>query len=309
MADNERAEALIHGLLERVRLRAPSLIVTVLGDSIAPHGGSFWIGSMIEAMATFGLNERLVRTAIFRLTKEEWLTATQIGRRSYYSLTPRGIKRFEEAFHRVYDMPDGPWDGTWTLAMLDGQAIAAEDRDKIRRELTWAGFGTASNFVYAHASMGANEARDKLADLGILDHALILRSRIEYPGDDEAALAFVRRCWDLDQIASQYAGFLESFRPIWHALRDGMAPSPATAFMIRTLLIHEYRRLTLRDPQLPAELMAHDWEGAAARTLTRNIYRKVTPGVERYLTRNFETADGPLPEAAASFRTRFGGLD
>lgn len=309
MADNDRAEALITSLLTRLTLRAPSLIITVLGDAIAAHGGSFWIGSMIEAMAPFGLNERLVRTSIFRLTRENWLTATQIGRRSYYSLTGSGIKRFEEAFHRVYDVPGGPWDGTWTLAMVDSATIAPEDRDRIRREMTWAGFGTASNFVFAHATLDTAGVRGKLADLGILDQTVILSSRIEWPASDEATLAFVRRCWDLDRIAQQYAGFLESFRPLWHAIRDRAHISPETAFMVRTLLIHEYRRLTLRDPQLPAELTAPDWEGAAARTLTRNIYRRVAADAERYLTNTFETADGPLPAAAAAFRTRFGGLD
>ncbi len=304
-----RAGSMIDDIIREAKLRAPSLIITVLGDSIAPHGGSFWIGSMIEAMAPFGLNERLVRTAIFRLAREDWLSSTQIGRRSYYSLTSSGLKRFEEAFHRVYDLPDGPWEGTWTLAVVDGASIAPEQRDKVRREMTWAGFGTASSFVFAHATMGVEGAREKLADLGILDRAVILRSRIEWPASDEATLAFVRRCWDLDQIAAQYAEFLDRFRPLLQALRDSGEVAPEAAFIIRTLLIHEYRRLTLRDPQLPAELIAPDWEGAAARTLTRNIYRRVTPAVERHLAQTFETADGPLPAAGAPFCTRFGGLD
>lgn len=309
MAGNDRLEGQIEDLMAQLKLRAPSLIVTVLGDSIAPHGGNFWIGSMIDLMAPFGLNERLVRTSIFRLTKENWLSATQVGRRSFYNLTTRGLRRFEEAFHRVYEMDDSPWDGEWTLAMLDAGATAPEDRERVRRELTWAGFGTASNFVFAHATMTPVDVREKLADMDLLDHALILRSRIEWPTDDEATHAFVRRCWDLDQIAEQYAEFLENFRPLWHLLRDNGEAAPETCFMIRTLLIHEYRRLTLRDPQLPMELISTDWEGTAARTLSRNIYRHVSPGAERHILGCVETMDGPLPSVSARFQARFGGLD
>lgn len=309
MSGQNRVDAMIAALINEVRPRAPSLIVTVLGDSIAPRGGRFWIGSLIDAMAPFGLNERLVRTAIFRLTREDWLSATQIGRRSYYSLTASALKRFDEAFHRVYDMPGGPWDGDWTMAMVDSAAVAPEQREKIRRELTWAGFGTASGLVFVHATLPPMAVRDKLADLGILDGALVLRSRIEWPGTEDAAVAFVRRCWDLDHMATQYNRFLDMFRPLWHMLRDNGEVSPEACFVIRTLLIHEYRRLTLRDPQLPAELTAPDWVGTAARTLTRNIYRRVTPGTDQHLSATVETAEGPLPSASSAFLERFGGLD
>ncbi|MEX1147658.1 MAG: phenylacetic acid degradation operon negative regulatory protein PaaX [Sphingomonadales bacterium] len=307
--NGNRIDVLIGNIMGEARARAPSLIVTVLGDAIAPRGGRFWIGSLIEAMAPFGLNDRLVRTAIFRLTREDWLIATQMGRRSYYSLTRSAIKRFDEAFHRVYEADHQPWTGEWTLAMVDSAAVPAEARERIRRELTWAGFGIASAQMYAHATLPPAAVRDKLADLGILDGALVLRSRIDWPKTDTAAHAFVRRCWDLDQIASQYARFLDCFRPLWQAIRDNGPVSDRACFMIRTLLIHEYRRLTLRDPQLPRELTATDWEGSAARTLTRNIYRRVTPGTEEFLTATIETAEGPLPAASRAFHTRFDDLD
>ena len=54
----------------RPTLRAGSLITTVFGDSIAPRGGTVWLGSLIRAMAEFGVNERLVRTSVFRLARE-----------------------------------------------------------------------------------------------------------------------------------------------------------------------------------------------------------------------------------------------
>ena len=61
-------------------LRAKSLLMTLFGDAIAPHGGSIWLGSLIELMALFGgttkpVMAHLVRTG--RLTKADIHDAEQ----------------------------------------------------------------------------------------------------------------------------------------------------------------------------------------------------------------------------------------
>src|SRR5262245_30400059 len=82
--------------------RANSLIITIYGDFIAPHGGTIWLGSVIKLVEPLGLNERVVRTSVYRLSQEKWLVSQQIGRKSYYSLTASGRKRFEHAYRRIY---------------------------------------------------------------------------------------------------------------------------------------------------------------------------------------------------------------
>ncbi len=67
-----------------------------------PTAAPSWLGSLIQLLEPIGINERLIRTSIFRLTKEGWLTAEKVGRRSYYSLTGTGRRRFDKAFKRVY---------------------------------------------------------------------------------------------------------------------------------------------------------------------------------------------------------------
>ena len=42
--------------------RVPSLIVTVWGDALVPHGGTAWLATLIALLAGFGVNERAVRT-------------------------------------------------------------------------------------------------------------------------------------------------------------------------------------------------------------------------------------------------------
>ena len=120
-----------------------------------------------------------------------------------------------------------------------------------------------------------------------------------------------RSCWSLDDIDARYQSFVQSFRPLITALSAKSKKaqlSDKSAFIVRTLLIQEYRKVLLRDPWLPSELLPANWHGAAAYQLCRNLYRIVYAGADAYLDDTIETADGPLPPPGPSFLQRFGGL-
>src|SRR3974377_826359 len=102
MGEDAEFAAMTDNLAGRLRLNMKSLIVTLFGDAILPHGGSIWLGSLAALAAPFGCNERVVRTSVFRLSKEGWLTAAQEGRRSCYSLTDSARLRFEAADRIIY---------------------------------------------------------------------------------------------------------------------------------------------------------------------------------------------------------------
>jgi phenylacetic acid degradation operon negative regulatory protein len=72
--------------------------------------------------------------------------------------------------------------------------------------------------------------------------------------------------------------------------------------------MHEFRRTLLRDPQLPEQLLPHDWPGSTARQLCHELYVLTQKEAENYLMSVLETASGRLPEAAPYFYERFGGL-
>ncbi|MBL4667050.1 MAG: hypothetical protein JKY04_06705, partial [Sneathiella sp.] len=121
----------IMGLPEKLDLKARSLLVTVWGDSIVPHGGTVWLGSLIDLVAPFGLNERAVRTSVFRLKNEKTLSSHQEGRRSFYTLTPSGQHRFEEATKRIYNRFGEVWHGEWTLLFSERRKIADETKRQL----------------------------------------------------------------------------------------------------------------------------------------------------------------------------------
>ena len=118
----------------------------------------------------------------------------------------------------------------------------------------------------------------------------------------------MHECWNLETLSQDYQVFLDRFRPILRTLDGQTDLDPEQCFQLRTLLIHHYRRLLLRDPRLPEKLLPADWVGTSARILCRNIYRQIFQPAELYLSKTQETADGPLPDPAPHFFKRFGGL-
>jgi phenylacetic acid degradation operon negative regulatory protein len=59
---------------------------------------------------------------------------------------------------------------------------------------------------------------------------------------------------------------------------------------------------------LPAALLPADWVGADAQQLCRDLYAKVFPASEEYLSATVQTQAGALPAPATEIFSRFGGL-
>ncbi len=302
-------EAVCDGLVRAFRaqptLRAGSLITTVYGDSIAPRGGTVWLGSLIAAMAEFGISERLVRTSVFRLQRDDWLSSHQVGRRSYYSLTPAGRDRFATATHRIYGAPADQWDGRWCLLLLS--ALNAVTRDLVRKECGWLGFGALSANVLAHPAPDADDLQKTLQRLGVADDVVVIRGEA---ADSEGAMRkLAYASWNLDDLDSRYRNVVEMFSPAFEAVVSDDELTPRIAFVIQTLLIQEYRKVLLRDPQLPQELLPDAWHGTSAYTLCRDLYRALYKASNEYVHTNMETEEGALPAPSGEYFKRFGGLD
>jgi len=287
--------------------RANSLIVTIYGDMIAPHGGAVWLGGFIRLVEPLGLNARLVRTSVFRLSREKWLVSEQIGRRSFYSLTEAGHRRFEHAYRRIYEDARNSWDGEWRLVLLAGDALAPAARDALRRELLWEGYGAIAPGVLAHPSARSEELMAILQAAGAHDKVVALQARTLGALSSRPLKDIVDQCWRLGEVAAAYQDFVDAFRPVARAMR-GRDVDARQCFIARTLLMHEFRRVQLRDPLLPRQLLPAEWPGDTARALCRDIYAACWRGSEAYLMTALETPDGPLRAADESAQSRFAGL-
>ena len=287
----------------RKPIRTGSLVVTVFGDAVSPHGGAIWLGSLIRILEPFGLNHRQIRTAVFRLVKEDWLAATQVGRRSYYSFTEAGRKHYEKAARRIYHVGRQPWDGKWTLVLPS--LCNHEEKDQLRRELSWLGYGALTPGLLAHPSADRQSLDETLMELGLTGKTLVYIANTEDLASREVLRRLSHDCWNLGEIERRYNHFIRRYQPVYRALKRAKKTDPAQSFQARTLLIHEYRRIQLQDSDLPGELLPPNWSGIPAYNLTKNIYHTVQQDSVDYLMNNMETIEGNLGEPAAEFYSRF----
>lgn len=294
---------LIKHFQQQTPVRASSLIISVWGDALEPRGSAVWLGSLIRLFEPFGINERLMRTSIFRLSQDDWLTSEKVGRRSYYRLTDSGHQRFEDAFRRVYGSEEPQWDGRWLQVNL--HLLNTDERKQVVERLNLLGFGSFGSSLYVCPTDKSPEVRALVKELGLADRVSLSTTEPQTGKSDAASIALVRQAWSLDLLEEGFQGFVHRFRPLWQEIELREALCPESAFIARTLLIHEYRKLALRDPALPEAMLPKSWSGHAARQLCRNLYRKLTPATESWLQATLESAVGPMPEPHQSFHQRF----
>ncbi|MEO5933616.1 MAG: phenylacetic acid degradation operon negative regulatory protein PaaX [Duganella sp.] len=291
--------------------RSKSLVVTIFGDAIVPHGGMVWLGSLIELLAPFGVNDRLLRTSVFRLAQEGWLGAQRDGRRSSYAITPHAMARFVHAYRRIYAPLDVHWDGSWTLVLNGDGALNAAERGAVRKELLWEGYSVIAPGIMGHPAADAAVLDELLKRLGVAGKLFVVRAKSVERVAGRPLSDLVAGGWDVDGVALGYGGFIARFEPLLTALRapdGGAALTPEQAFVIRTLLIHAYRRVQLHDPQLPVELLPTPWPGALAYELARGVYQAVFADAERHVEAVLRREDEAAPAAEPAFFERFGGL-
>lgn len=282
--------ALLAGFQAQRPVRAWSLIITLYGDAIVPRGGSLWLGSLTEIMALFRIDAGHVRTAMSRLTADGWLERERAGRNSYYRLSPREEGSFVAATQRIYFTHAPAFDGRLRLVLL-GPGI--DDRSATRPALERAGFVALTPTTYV-AFADPSPALPQTEGL-FLVHA--------DTADDMHALADA--AWKLGPLAASYHDFIERFTPLEQALASGKPVGEAEALVARLLLIHEFRRIVLRDPGLPAALLPLHWPGSAARALAGRVYRLLVTASEAFLDAHAQDRSGPIPPPESGFKARF----
>lgn len=287
--------------------RSKSLVVTIFGDTVAPHGGTMWLGSLIELAAPFGVNDRLLRTSVFRLAQEGWLVAHRERRRSAYTILPQALPRFERANRRIYAPLEIHWDGSWTLVMAGGGPLDAPVRAALRKELLWEGYALLAPGVFGHPAANAAVLDELLARSGARNKVFACSATALPEVASRSLPELVADGWDLSDVSAGYEQFIARFSPLL-ALGAHAPLAPEQAFVIRTLLIHAYRRVQLHDPMLPVELLPEPWPGARAYELARAIYRAVQDAAEQHVMAVMRREDPAAPPADAAFYERFGGL-
>lgn len=272
--------------------RTWSIILTLFGDAIVPRGGSIWLGTILSVIEGMAIGPGVVRTAMSRLTADGWVVRTRVGRNSYYRLSDHGIATFAEAELRIYGQPDVETISRLRLALPP----ALPEPDGFRTRMGEQGFVQLSSGAWLGPEIQSAQ------EPCLPEHQPVQYLTIH--GPLEGLRLLVARTWPLDRIAQTYERFLTVFQPLALWLDAGQELQDREALVARTLLIHEFRRVVLRDPHLPDTLLPEQWPGHEAYGLCARLYHAVLPAAERWLDANGLDRHGPLPPPSSALLRR-----
>lgn len=213
-------------------MRVWSLLVTVFGDlsdNTALDGPT-----LTSIMGEVGIKPEATRVALHRLRSDEWITSQRSGRISRYALTAKGQRDSAAARPRIYGRPEKMGRGAQMfLTVANGNTLDPADYAQIAPRLFVSGLGTAC------------------------------------PPDAMALAPIDLPIWLGDQIESD--GLREGYDALYTVLAelDGVLTTvtPLQVAVLRVLIVHAWRRLTLKHPDLPRAAHSTNWRGHDCRTL------------------------------------------
>lgn len=253
-------------------LRSKQAMFTLYGDYIRHVGGSIWVASLIRLLGYLGMSDQSSRSTIVRMSRSGWLKVERINRKSYYSLTPNGKRLLDEGAARIFHAhsPRDRWDGKWRLVAYSIPESQRDQRDRLRRELGYLGFGSLTSALWISPHDLCREVEQLAQALGVKPHVEFYTATHE-GFSDCASLA--TQCWNLGGINALYAAFISKYKPQYdECLVPQVELEPSECFVRRFMLIHEYRRFPFVDPELPPELLPSDWHGAEAAKLFQEYH-------------------------------------
>jgi phenylacetic acid degradation operon negative regulatory protein len=239
---------------------ARSLLLTVLGEFVHPRGTSVWTGTLVEALGALDVEEKSARQALARSAAEGLLTSTRHGRRVRWVLTGQGDRLLAEGTTRIYGFmrEQRRWDGRWLVLTVAIPETQRQLRHRLRTRLTWLGLGSPAPGLWVVPDAAKEpDVRAAVRDLDLEQRAFAWVGPAAGLGDQARLLA---DAWHLDDVEARYLGFVADFS-------GRTVTDSAEAFVAQVRMVQEWRRFPFLDPDLPGELLDHDWPGPRAATV------------------------------------------
>lgn len=209
--------------------RVWSLVISLFGDLAQDEGQSIDGPVLSTIMQGLDIKPEAGRVALHRLRKEGWLQSTKSGRISHHSLTPEGRAQSVEASPRIYANPH-QMAPDWCVVIVEQGSAETETK------LTDMGFTAISPRIFVGPT-GQTP----------------LSGAMTFQGDQVPT-------WLIEQaepkkLQDSYAALLPALQKLQTALTNSNASSPMEIAILRCLVVHNWRRLVLKHPMLPAPLI------------------------------------------------------
>ena len=257
------------------RSSARSVLLTVLGEFVLPHGGSLWTSTVVRALGALAVEERNARQALLRLAEAGTVTSEREGRKARWQLTEQGRRLLTAGTTRIYQFGSSgdDWDGRWLVVLCSVPEEQRAKRHQLRNALGFAGFGFLSPGVAVCPHVDREDAANAvLTELGLVPGAVVFRAET---GSLLSAGELFGRAWDLDHLATEYREFLDAFAS--REPGDDMA-----RFAALVELVHAWRRFPLIDPEIPPRLLPDRWPLADAKRLFDGRHDDWAPAANRW---------------------------
>jgi len=265
-------------------LRASSLIITFFGDAIVSRGGNVSAKTVQTVLDKAGTGAGTLRTAFSRLASDEWIVRQKIGRESFYELADNGYLPFKEAAARIYAPVNGRANESRTPWL-----IGIKEPGTKQLNIAEQGIQVTTNCWLFNAEDG--KLKTKLKNAGFL----MLSGELEQLPHWATSKLLPDACaHDFRQLKKRFA-----------ILNKNAGLSPLESLAARCLLIHQWRRVLLRTPVIPEELLPGDWPEQSCREFVATLYHQLIPKSEVWLDEHATSAAGSLPKSAIDTTQRF----
>lgn len=236
--------ACVERLADPHHQRVWSVIVSLFGDLARQPGDRLSGAALGRIIGPIGIRPEAIRVAVHRLRKDGWLESQRSGRESQHFLSAFGREQSAAVSPRIYTRtPEVAPD--WHIVIAD-EASGVPVLDDLL-------------LTQSHVSIGRNVAIGAGPAPADSDDLLVFSTTpVAVPGwfRDQVCPP------DLNRACRQLAADLAEVDKL---LGADLSPQPLQIATLRTLIVHRWRRVVLRYPDLPAEFFPADWSGETCR--------------------------------------------
>ncbi len=235
--------------------RVWSLIVTIFGDLAQQPGAAIGGAVLSRITGLAGIRPEAMRVALHRLRRDGWIESERIGRASRHRLSAEGRRQSARVTPRIYaERIEAP--PVWHVLVANGGEAA---RGALEAALATGGYlGVAGNVALA-----PGPPPETRADL-LAFEATALR-----------VPSWLQEAVCPPSLNAAYKGLRSRLSAFEARLGSAGDLSPFQVAAARTLVVHDWRRLLLRHPDLPAEFFPPDWPGSECRALVFRLLRRL----------------------------------
>jgi phenylacetic acid degradation operon negative regulatory protein len=223
-------------------------------------------------MAPLGISGPAVRTAISRMVRQGWLTPVRLGGGPGYGLSARAERRLADSASRIYRTRPTDWDGRWHLVVVD-RVVERAARERLRSALAFLGYAQLRDDTWISPRASA--------ELDALLESEGVSGRRFFAAHDGADSELAASAWDVQGLGRAYARWLDEASALVSTV--GEQPGDRDAFVVRSRLVHEWRKFLFRDPALPRQLLPPVWPGETAAAYFDEQSMRLLPGAGRYV--------------------------